>query len=310
MENQNSSILRQGYNRVNLVGYLKRLTLNDIQDSNGHPAISGTVTVHIPPASDHEVSVYTSKYTSDGKGGWNENKDYAGIQTVKNEYVSIAKLMEEGKEYAEAFACCTRVSVNGSLSRNEYNGQSGFTSRDNVRGRYFNRLDGDITPKATFEIECYIDKITDETRDGEDTGRKVVDVWVPMYRGAVLPQRLIVGTDLAAEFETIYERGQTVRLNGDLVNTINTVTTAAAGFGRKMETSTRVHELVIMGGLLPYDSEDNRSFAPEAITAAVNERNNVTIPGIMAKERKNTPTPVAAPVVPSAISAAASGFKY
>lgn len=311
LENQNNTVLRQGYNRVSLSGYLKKLDLKETTDSNGKPAISGTVTIHIPPSSDHEVSVYVAQYISDGKGGFNENKAWPGILTVKSEYVSIASLMESGKDFAEALYCCTKLSVNGTLSRNEYNGQNGFTSRDNIRANYFNRIEGDIEPKATFEIECYIDKITDEIKSEEETGRKIVDVWVPMYRGAVLPQTLIVNNELAPEFENIYERGQTARLNGDIVNTLQKATSSAAGFGRKMETSTRVHELVIMGGLLPYDEEDSRSYSPSLIMAAVNERNNVTIPGIMARERKNAAPSV--PVRPSAnpgFAQATAGFKF
>lgn len=308
MEIQNNSTLRQGFNRVNITGYLKNMVLKEVTDSNGHPAISGSLTIHVPPASDHEVSVYVSKYASDGKGGWNESKSYPGIVTVKNEYVSIADLMKSGKSYEEAFAACTRLSTNAQLTRNEYNGQNGFTSRDSVRANYFNRLEGVIEPKATFEIECYIDKITDEIKNEEETGRKIVDVWLPMYKGAVLPYRLFVNSDLASDFENIYEVGHTARLNGDLVNTVNVVTTAAAGFGRKMETSTRVHELVIMGGLLPYDEEDSRSYSSALITAAINERNNVTIPGIMAKERK---APAAGmPVQTPSFAAAAKDFTF
>jgi len=254
--------------------------------------------------------VYAAQYIKDSNTGeLKENKAYPGIVTVMNEYVDMASLLEKGYDLATAMAQCTKVSVtNATLGRNEYNGQNGFVSRVSISSNYFNRVDTDFNPCATFEVECYIDKITDEIVNSEETGRKLVDVYVPMYRGAILPQRFVVGKNLAADFENTYEVGQTAMLNGDLINTVHVTTSNQAGIGRKMEARTYINELEIMGGWNPYSEEDVKSYSRETIMAALAVRNNETIPRIMAKERKNgspAMTPVTAPAMPMNNNAAA-----
>ena len=312
MENQNNTTLRQAMNRVRITGYLKEMDLKYATDQNNRPVIRGSLKLHVPPAADHDVNVYVPQFTREGK----ENGAFAGVQTVMNEYISMASLLDKGYDLATAMAQCTKVAVtNGTLGRNEYNGQNGFVSRVSISSNFFSRVDTDFNPGATFEVECYIDKITDETVDGENTGRKIVDVFVPMYRGAILPQRFVVGTGLAADFENTYEVGQTAMLNGDLINTVHVTTSNQAGIGRKMEARTYINELEIMGGWNPYSEEDAKSYSRETIMAALTVRNNETIPAIMAKERKSVGapmTPVNAPAMPmnNAVADKINNFSY
>jgi len=312
MENQNNTTLRQAMNRVRITGYLKEMDLKYATDQSNRPVIRGSLKLHIPPAADHDVNVYVPQFTREGK----ENGAYSGIQTVMNEYVDMVSLLDKGYDLATAMAQCTKVSVtNGTLGRNEYNGQNGFVSRVSISSNFFNRVDTDFNPSATFEVECYIDKITDEVVDGEETGRKIVDVYVPMYRGAILPQKFVVGKGLASDFENTYEVGQTAMLNGDLINTVHVTTSTQAGIGRKMEARTYINELEIMGGWNPYSEEDAKSYSRETIMAALAVRNNETIPAIMAKERKNAAaamTPVTAPAMPMNNAAAdkINNFSY
>lgn len=273
MENQNvanNTTLRQAMNRVTIVGYLKKMELKTNVSSEGKDYISGSVTIMTEPGSDHVVDVMVNRLTNEGK----ENRSYAGIVTVMKEYVSMASLMEQGKDLQTAMNECTKVSVtNGNLRRNEFaSKQDGsLVSRPSISSNYFNRIDTDFAPKATFEVECYIAKIADEFKQSEPTGRKVVDTWIPVFGGKILPFQFVVGSELADDFENYYEVGSTAPLNGDIVNRVIIETSAAGGFGRPTESRTYIHEFEIMGGNPAYDEENSKAYTKEQIATAVKE---------------------------------------
>lgn len=292
MENQNATnntTLRQATNRVNIVGYLKKMELKAGPNDKGVDGIRGSVTIMTEPGSDHVVDVMVNRLTSKNE----ENRAYAGLMTVMNEYVPMAKLMEQGKDLQTAMAECTKVSVsNGNLRRSEYaSKQDGsLVSRPSISTNFFNRIDdADFDPKstkATFDVECYIAKIADEYKQDEPTGRKVVDTWIPIFGGKVIPFQFVVGENLADDFENFYEVGSTAPLNGDIVNRVIVETTAASGFGRPSETRTYVHEFEIMGGNPAYAEENSKAYTKEQIATAVRVRETETIPDILKRSKE------------------------
>ena len=314
-QNQNSTSLRQTYNNAKIIGYVKEIRLEDRVSDRGN-AIGGSITVHIPPYSDHVITVYENQLSGNG----NPNRNYTALQTIRKEYVSMAFLMSppNNRTRAQAMEECSKIEATAELTLNEYRSQTGeFESRPSLRGRFFSRVDGEFTPKASFTAECYINKIADEFKDGEDTGRKIVDVYTTNYRGEVLPQRMIVPSDLADAFGDIYEAGQTAQFYGEAVNSVITIAAPQGGFGRQEARTSRVRELVIMGGDPPYAEENRLALSPAAIKAAVEVRLNETIPSIMARER-NAASP-AAPVTAgfgtpaannSALAQAAADFRF
>ena len=68
MENQNvanNTTLRQALNRVNIVGYLKKMELETAISSEGAEYIRGSVTIMTEPGSDHVVDVMVNRLTKE-----------------------------------------------------------------------------------------------------------------------------------------------------------------------------------------------------------------------------------------------------
>lgn len=197
---ENNTTLRQALNRVEIIGYLKKIELEKAAGDDGAPYIRGSLTIMTGENSEHRIDVRANAQTKDG----NASRAFAGLETVMAEYVSMAKLMEQGKTLEEAMAECDRVSVSrGQLSRSEYPDRDGkeLISRRSVSSNFFNRVDltEGFESKADFDCECYILSIKSEFLDGEDTGRKLVSVLIPIYGGRVIPFEFVVGKDLIKE---------------------------------------------------------------------------------------------------------------
>lgn len=304
--------LRKAQNFVNIIGYLKKKELELKTNRNGVEMISGTLTVMTEEGSEHVVRVAKSRANKDGQ----INKTYPGFLTVMNEYVSIADLMDIGKSKEEAMSQCSIVDIKGNLTRNEYESQQTgeFVSNPSVSCSTVTRLapGAKFTPKAIFELECYIKSIAPEFKDGEDTGRLVVSTIFPEYNGLVIPFEFVVGAEVADDFQSCYEAGCTAMLNGDLINRVEVTSSRASGFGRQMDHNTFVREFLICGGLPPYDEDNPKSFSREAIAAAMLVRENETIPAIRERSRQQpAPSfPAQRPASNPAIVQAAAGFTY
>lgn len=318
METINHTTLRLARNSANLYGYLKKLDLKEGKNRNGVDTISGTLTIMTAPGSDHDISVYAAKTTREGK----ENKAYAGLQTVMAEYVSIASLLGQKRDMDTAMRECTKLSTSyATLSRSEYVNQAGmFVSRRQISGNYFSRISDDSFNagdcRATFDVECYLTAIADETdADGNDTGRKLVNAYIPVFGGVIIPFEFVVPADVAAAFDAMYEPGQTALFTGDIVNQVVTEAAPKGGFGRPVENRTYIHEFRIMGGDPPYDEDDPKAYASDAIRKAEGVRNAETIPAIKNRTRDSAaPKPSAGFGSPAssdpALAQAAAGFTY
>lgn len=305
MTEVNKTILRLALNKVHMEGYVKKMELESKVSQEGKTSIRGSVTIMTAPGEDHVVNVFVPQLTKDNK----INKAYTGMQTVMSEFVSMASLMQGGKDQQQAMAECTKVRVtSGQLSKNEYAGQNDqLVSRSSITSNFFSSIkEGDeFTPGTRFEIEGYIAKIQDEMKDSEDTGRKLVHLIVPIFGGKVLPMDFVVEKDLAGDFENGYEEGQTAHFNGEIIDVAIVSSSNRGGFGRANEERTFVHEWRIMGGDPAYAENDFRSYSTEAIRAAMTVRETETIPAIMARKNNNA----AAPAAPAVTAAQASGFR-
>lgn len=296
MSEVNSTILRQAFNKVFMEGYVKKMELESKVNDKGKTSIRGSITIMTAPGEDHNIDVFVPQLTKKDE----INKAYVGIQTVMNEFVSMGSLMQSGKTQQEAMNECTKVRItSGQLSRNEYAGQNGqLVSRPSISCNYFSSLkDDEFHPGTRFEVEGYIEKIQDEMKDGDDTGRKLVTLIVPVYGGKVYPMNFVVGADLGAAFEDAYEVGQTAHFNGEIIDVAVVSTSNRGGFGRANEERTFIHEWRILGGDPAYGENDTRSFSPEAIRAAMTVRETETIPAILARKSNAAPAAPAAPVV-------------
>lgn len=258
--------LRQGFNEVTIEGVLQEIKINEY-NNDGKKSLSGKILIQKEEGSIHEISVYQNEKTKDGK----DNAIYKGLETIKNEYKSIAAV---GKEEADLVRA-----TQAELNTNDYVGQDGkLRSFTKTKANFINRVQtvDNYEPKANFDVELFITKISKEiSREGEETGRLIVEGVVPVYGGKVSPQTFIAVGEGAEFIDSEYEKGQTVRIYGDIINNVEiTRTEVAAAFGKPKVTIKEkfIREFLILGGEEPYDEEDVKSFSPELIKAALVER--------------------------------------
>lgn len=265
--------LRQANTKITAVGLLTEKKMEIKADTTGVKHIEGTVTVKTSDKNFVTFTVYNKEKKKDG----GENKAYAGLVTVMNEFKSVAEVGEDEADY---------IRVNGQL--NPYRGQNG-NEIIGYRASFLNRIKqvDNITTEATFETEMFIQSILPEVdKEGEETGRMKVTGWLPTYAG-IEPIELIAPEDLADALADTYEPGQTVEFYGDVINNriVETIEKPVA-FGKpKKETrSTYVNELILTGGSDPYDDEESEDenenngkripYKVETIRAAIQEREN------------------------------------
>ena len=119
--------LRLAENEVQVTGILTEKELNESMDKNNQPVIKGTVTIKTSDLNFVKINVYASKYTKDKR----ENPAFTGLQTVINEYKSVA---EVGTEEA------TRLSVRkGQLQFRTFAGRDGnIVNAMQYSSNYFN----------------------------------------------------------------------------------------------------------------------------------------------------------------------------
>lgn len=260
--------LRQANTKATAVGLLtdKKLEIKtDPKDGEKH--IEGTVTVKTSDKNFVTFSVYSKEKKKNGE----ENKAYAGLVTVMNEFQSVADVGDNA-DY---------IRVNGQL--NPYRGQNG-NEIVGYRASFFNRIRNveTIEPEACFETEMFIQSIVPEMgkdADGEmtETGRLRITGWVPTYNG-IEPVDLIVPEDLADACENTYEPGQTVEFYGDIINnSIEETIEKPVAFGKpkKEVRRTYVNELIVTGGSDAYEDEegDHVPYDADAIKGAIADRN-------------------------------------
>lgn len=263
--------LRQANTKATAVGLLTDKKLEIKTDpKTGEKHIEGTVTVK---TSDKNFVTFTV-YSKEKKNDKTDNKTYAGLVTVMNEFQSVVDAGDNA-DY---------IRVNGQL--NPYRGQNG-NEIIGYRGSFFNRIRNveNIEPEATFEVEMFIQSIVPEMgkdADGEmgETGRLKITGWVPTYNG-IEPVDLIVPEDLASACEDTYEPGQTVEFYGDIINnSVEETIEKPVAFGKpkKEVRRTYINELIVTGGSEPYDGDeetdkDHVPYDRGAIEGAIAERN-------------------------------------
>jgi len=264
--------LRQANTKATAVGLLTDKKLEIKTDpKTGEKHIEGTVTVK---TSDKNFVTFTV-YSKEKKNDKTDNKAYAGLVTVMNEFQSVADVGDDNADY---------IRVNGQL--NPYRGQNG-NEIIGYRGSFFNRIRNvdNVVPDASFEVEMFIQSMVPEMgkdEDGEmtETGRLKITGWVPTYNG-IEPVDLIVPEDLADACDNTYEPGQTVEFYGDIVNnSIEEIIEKPVAFGKPKKEVRRsfVNELIVTGGSSPYegDEETDKDHVPydrDTINAAITQRN-------------------------------------
>lgn len=255
--------LRQSTAKINCEGIVSEKDLKVVTEE-GATKIQGSLTVKTGDTNFVRFNVNVNEKTKNGT----DNKTFAGIKTVMEEYKSIA---EVGEEEAD------KVRVNGDL--NIYTGMNGTVV--GYKSNFFNRLKNpdEFEPKAEFTVEVFISSITPEVNtDGEETGRVVVNGWTATYAG-VEPVKLVAEGEIASAVDSTFEPGQTVEFYGEVINSrVEKITEIPVAIGkprRKVETSYK-NELVITGASEAYEEgvTPEKPYEADVIKAAIQERQN------------------------------------
>ena len=272
--------LRQADAKVSVCGIVSDKKL-EMKTENGVRTIEGTITIKTSDTNFVQMRVRCADKKKDGT----ENKTFAGVMTVMNEYKAIADV---GEDEADRIRSSGQIN----LFRSNQNGNEIVSYTSN----FYNRIKAnqDAEPKAEFEVEMYIKSLIPEVnKDGEETGRYKIVGWIPTYNG-IEPLELIVPEELADIVGGTYEPKQTARFYGDIVQNVTYETIERPmAFGVKKETKANfINELVVTGGSPAYDAETKEEvveggnqipYDPNIIQAAIEERERLI------KEGQNKP---------------------
>lgn len=274
--------LREAVTKITVEGQVNEVNLERTKDKEGKDIIRGDLQIKVGDNNIIKVSAYSRRLKNDG----NPNSIYTGLETIIDEYKSIAQSGTEGADW---------VRVSGSQDRKKNKGyirpfvtQQGKAAVQ-YSSNFFNRINNRTPdPKAEFECELYYEKAVPEVdREGNETGRVKITGWLPCYNG-IGPVELVAEEEIADQLTGYLESGNTYNFLGDLVNT-QTVTEievpVAIGKPRKEKRITYVNKMLISGVSDPYDLEDDdpdkKAFDPEAVKLAIQQYkdglNNVTV---------------------------------
>lgn len=257
--------LRQANAKAIAVGVVSEKDLKIVTE-DGKNKVTGHITVKTSDVNFVKYNVNVNEKTKVGA----DNKTYAGIQTVMNEYKSIAEVGEE-----EA----TKVRVTGDIS--PFTDKQSGEKKVAYKSNFFNRLksDEDYEPHAEFAVEVFISGINPELdADGVETGRIVVSGWMPTYNG-IEPIDLVAEGEVGQAVDSGFEVGQTVEFYGDIINNrIETVTEIPVKIGkprRKVKVDYK-SDLIITGASEPYEEgiTPEVPYVADTIQAAIQERAN------------------------------------
>lgn len=272
--------LREARANIEVIGQLSEKALTkEMKDGKG--VIRGNLVIRTSPTNFITFNIYVNEFKSDGNGGFTKDKNsiFEGMETIMNEYKSIAEVGEEEASWIHV--------KNGQISPyvNFNNGRKFEGIR--YRSNFFTRMrDGEeVDPKANFEIELFIDSILPEYYSqgedaGQETGRILVKGWMPTYSGIepivlVAPESIEIDgyeAEIASAIRDEYEVGQTVIFYGDVINNRITITeTIPVKIGRpKTNIKTKyINEFIITSAGEPKIDD---AYSVDAIRQAITER--------------------------------------
>lgn len=279
--------LRQAEAKVRVTGYVSDIALEE-KTEEGKKKVVGSITVKASDTNFIQFNVNVNEKKKDGT----ENKTYAGIKTVMDEYKSIEK---NGIDEADI------IHVTGDI--NPFRSQNTGAEIIGYKSNFFNRLknrdefSSDNPDNAEFSIELFIKSIVPEVNsDGEETGRVVVNGWLPTYNG-IEPVALIAPDEdgVADAISSTFEAGQTVMFFGNVLNTRTTTTKeipVAIGKPRIEKKTVYKNELIITGASQAYEEDvtQNPPYDADSIKAAIQERENEIAAQKNNNSNKSTPS--------------------
>lgn len=254
--------LRQGTNRVTIVGILKEKNLKLI-NKDGKNGVAGDLVIQTGENQEHKIKIFAYDKKEDGT----DNGLYKGFKTIYDEYVSLADDPNNA----------TVVSIkNASFKANDFAMAGKLINNVEITANFIQRAKDGEEDKASFEVELFYTSIKEEVdKDGEETGRVEVKGYIVGFGGRLIPISFVTANKEVAEYiKNNFEKNKTGTLAGNIVSTIERKTIKKEGFGqaREEEFIKTVKEFAITGGDDQLDSDDEKAYKIEDIKKAVKER--------------------------------------
>ena len=223
-----------------------------------------------------------------------DNPNFKSLKTVLENYIP--------KNNAKDGEVPTRVKIDGILSANEYVNKDTyeFKSFPQINGFKITSTDVPKEDIADCEISGIIRSIIPETKgeDAEETGRLKVELYTFNRNAETTPFTFIVEADLADDFNSFYEAGQSVKLYYEIITKqVGAKKPTTGGFGRReshMVSGFSVTEYSVFRGDTAYEEESEYYINPEDMKQALNER-DIKINNMIQKAKEDSNKPKNSP---------------
>lgn len=223
--------------------------------------INGKMTENLIP-----IKMMAMKLKKDG----NPNPAYKRIVDYGEQFVSAAA--------AEDISKASRVRISGcKIKENPYVRADGSLLEKNftIDGSFINKARDTDVDKATFEVSGVVVQLINEVdKDGNDSGRLIVNLVVIGYNGVANVIKMIAEGAAKSHIEQNWSVGDTVKASGCINMCANvTIYYEEQGFGAPLEkkkTEFR-QELVILGGSSG-GLDEAYSYDADDVKVALNDR--------------------------------------
>lgn len=271
MEEISNKTLRRAKQSIRLEGFVRshrlRITNNEIY---------GKLFVYTDDNSQHPVDVYEPKYDAHDSWKAHVRPEFQTLQNLvntldANRNCDVSVRLGRGS-HLDVFA--------------KYTDAGDLVERQIIKGKSI-ETGVAVSPQATFRTEVWVSSIAPL-----DDNRVVVSTWLPVAINTVVPFNFFAADDVAAYMLKTFKHGDTLTVNGKIVNETRTTERKQKGVGTTWADSVRIttREYLITGcDFAPYDASE--SFDSKLVAVAIENYRTVLLPKLKAKAgiRKNAP---------------------
>ncbi len=271
MEEISNKALRRAKQSIRLEGFVRshRLRITDNE-------IYGKLFVYTDDNSQHPVDVYEPKYDAHDSWKAHVRPEFQTLQNLvntldANRNCDVSVRLGRGS-HLDVFA--------------KYTDAGDLVERQIIKGKSI-ETGVAVSPQATFRTEVWVSSIAPL-----DDNRVVVSTWLPVAINTVVPFNFFAADDVAAYMLKTFKHGDTLTVNGKIVNETRTTERKQKGVGTTWADSVRIttREYLITGcDFAPYDASE--SFDSKLVAVAIENYRTVLLPKLKAKAgiRKNAP---------------------
>lgn len=272
------------------IGYLsdKNLKMEKSTTKNGMPCelISGSIAVKIDDVTQY-LNVYTKSKTNKGT----DNPMFESIRCMYNNYNSLVDVKEN--RAIEASYIMVKATPNiGDWKDKEgqfHEAQLGF----NVTS--VERVDPNKNKaRVILNLTGYINSIKDEFENGEETGRKIIDLIGIDYFGEAEPYKVYIEAEHADAICDAWSVGDTIQPVCTIKNHAISKASARTSLIGVQTVTTYERQITIINAYPPIDDEEKQIDATE-IKKAIKAR-NIKIEALKNSVNNNKPVAATQPV--------------